>query len=60
LESEEVKKAAHISRNSCNYYKDGVVLLLIYFVRSCRNLENKGESAKEIEAKLKNAIQQVS
>jgi hypothetical protein len=29
-------------------------------VRSCRNLEKKGKSAKDIEGKLKNAIQQVS
>ena len=56
LELEEVKKAAEISRFSCNYYDDGVVLLLIYLVRSCRNLEKKGMKAKEIEDKLKNAI----
>jgi hypothetical protein len=56
LESEEAKKAAEISRFSCNYYDDGIVLLLIYFVRSCRNLEKKGKSAKEIEDKLKDAI----
>jgi len=56
LEAEEVKKAAEISRFSCNYYDDGVVLLLIYFVRSCRNLEKKGRTPKEIEDKLKDAI----
>ena len=38
LEAEEVEKAAEISRFSCNYYDDGVVLLLIYFVKSCRKL----------------------
>jgi hypothetical protein len=56
--SEEIKKAAEISRFSCNYYDDGVVLLLIYFVRSCRNLEKKGKTAKKIEGKLKDAIEQ--
>ena len=60
LEAEEVKKAAEISRFSCNNYDDGVVLLLIYFVRSCRNLEKKGKSAKDIEGKLKDAIKLVS
>ena len=60
MEAEEVKKAAEISRFSCNYYDDGIVLLLIYFVRSCRNLEKEGKSAKEIEARLKDAIEQVS
>jgi hypothetical protein len=29
-------------------------------VRSCRNLEKKGKSAKEIEGKLKDAIKLVS
>ena len=56
LELEEVKKAAEISRFSCKHYDDGVVLLLIYLVRSCRNLEKKGMKAKEIEGKLKDAI----
>jgi hypothetical protein len=38
LEAEEVKKAAEISNFCCNYYDNGVVLLLIYFVRSCKKL----------------------
>lgn len=38
LEAAEVKKIAEISRKACDYYDKGVVLLLIYFIKSCRSL----------------------
>lgn len=35
LSDEEVMKMAKISRASCEYYDNGVYLLLVYFVKAC-------------------------
>ena len=38
LSPQECQKVAQMSREACDYHDSGVVLLFIYFVRSCRNL----------------------
>ena len=60
LSPQEYKKVAQISRDACNYHDSGVVLLFIYFVRACRNLEQSKKSVKEIEMKLEETIQWIS
>ena len=60
LSPQEYKKVAQISRDACNYHDSGVVLLFIYFVRACRNLEKLKESVEQIEKKLEEAIQWIS
>ena len=41
LSSQEYKKVAEMSREACNNHDSGVVLLFLYFVRACRNLERQ-------------------
>lgn len=48
---------ALISRIACNYHDSGVVLLFIYFVRACMNLEEAKEPVSSIEKKLDKAIE---
>lgn len=36
-------RVAEISRDACNYHDSGVVLLFLYLVRACNNLEKQGE-----------------
>ena len=60
LSPQEYQKVAQISREACNHHDSGVVLLFIYFVRACRNLEKSNESVKQIEEKLENTIEWIS
>ena len=38
LSEKETLKAAEISRKSCEYHESGIFVLIVYFVRSCKNL----------------------
>lgn len=53
-------KVALVSRDACNYYENGVFLLLVYFVTSCKKLENGKQSLKSIEEKMQRALDLVS
>ena len=57
---QEYRKVAQMSRAACDYHDNGVVLLFIYFVRACRNLEKSKESVEKIEQKLEETIQWIS
>jgi len=46
LSDDEVMLVAEIARDACNYHDNGVVILLIYLVRACRNLESSKTSVK--------------
>jgi hypothetical protein len=35
LSTKEVMEMAKISREACDYYDNGVFLLVVYFIRSC-------------------------
>ena len=42
LLADPLYRLIQISGNACNYNDNGVVLLFIYFVRSCKKLEKDG------------------
>lgn len=60
MNDKEVMRVAEISRDACNYQDNGVVLLLIYFVRACKHLEDKGKTVAEIEKKMQEAMTMIS
>jgi hypothetical protein len=51
---------AHIAREACDHYDNGVFLLVIYFVKSWNCLEAKKETVFEIESKMNAAIGEIS
>jgi len=51
---------AKISRESCSYYDNGIHLLLVYLVKSCRRLEKNDMSSEEIEQYLDNLIKTIT
>ncbi len=44
LSEKEVYKIAEISRDACNYHENGVAILVIYFVKACKHLEEMSKS----------------
>jgi uncharacterized membrane protein YgaE (UPF0421/DUF939 family) len=41
-------RVAHIAREACDHYDNGVFLLVIYFVKSWNCLEAKKQTVSEI------------
>ena len=60
LKPEEVMKMAVISRDACNYYDNGVFVLLNYFVESSKRLQSRGKSSEEIEKLLNDALESIA
>jgi hypothetical protein len=60
LSEAEIMEVALISRDACNYYENGVYLLLVYLVTSCKKLENDKQPLKTIEEKMQKALDLVS
>jgi hypothetical protein len=53
----EVFIISKIAREACEYYENGVYVLLVYFMESCRRLEESGkDSTSSIELRLKDSI----
>ena len=60
LSVNDIGSISKISRRACDYHEDGIYLILVYFTKSCKKLQAKGEDLKTIEGKLKDAVEWVS
>lgn len=56
LQMEEVMLLAKLSKECCQFYENGIYVLLVYFVKSSQRLESQGEPIQKIEEMLRYAI----
>lgn len=49
-----------ISRKACDIYQNGFYILLVYLVRSCKCLEQKGKKVADIQSRVQQVIDFIS